>query len=712
MPLSPPPDILAPLLAPLDSLPGIGPHHAGLLEKICGGRRVIDLLFTLPERIEDRRQLLSLDQARLLPAGTLLTARARVEAIRAPSRPGLPTVVTLSEETSLTTLELVFFQKGRLSLPSIGSDLIVSGKTSFYQDRLTINGPDHLLPWEKRHLFPKLEPVWPLTAGLFNGTVRRAMQAALAKLPDLPEWHVPSLVAQRNWPRFTQALRGLQDPSAHQEMEDPFEFFARARARLAADELLADQLCLSLARRQAHERPGRSLPGTGELQTEMLNRFGHTPTAAQQQAFSEISADMRAPAPMTRLLQGDVGSGKTLVAMMAMLQAVESGAQAALMSPTELLAQQHFETLSQFCPVPPVFLSGRIKGRARQEALEQIASGTARLVVGTHALFQDKVQFADLGLAIVDEQHRFGVEQRMRLGAKGTATDLLVMTATPIPRTVQLAEWGEMGVSRIEGKPAGRLPVQTSVHDMAQMDSLLEGVQRALDSGQQIFWVCPMIENSESQSAAAAEERWAELTRRFGPLTGLAHGRQDPGERQQALEDFRTGKTRLLVATTVIEVGVDIPDATIMIIEEAERFGLAQLHQLRGRVGRGREKSYCLLLHHSDASPTARARLALLRETEDGFRIADEDFRLRGGGDLAGNRQSGLPGFRLATVENGLSHLLSTMEQEARLLLHQTPLLSPGPGTASGAPDSKAASLHQLLHLFDRARPERLLISG
>lgn len=705
MSLSYRPPELAPLFAPLDSLHGIGPRHAALLEKISGGRRVIDLLFTLPEKINDRRQLMSFDEARAQPPGTLLTTRAKLLSIRQPSRPGLPTVLTLEDGVSLATLELVFFQKGRLTLPDIGSELLISGKISFYQDRLTINGPDHLLPWEKRHLFPKLEPVWPLTAGLFNGTVRRAMMGALERLPELPEWHAPSLIAKHSWPSFAEALRGLHNPASlpdTKETEDPTLFFARARARLAADELLADQLCLGLARQQAQQRPGRALKGDGTLQEELLARFGYRPTTAQLQAFSEISADMKAPSPMTRLLQGDVGSGKTLVAMMAMLQAAESGTQAALMAPTDLLAQQHYETLSRYCPVSVAFLSGRVKGKARRETLERIASGEATLVVGTHALFQEKVAFADLGLAIIDEQHRFGVEQRMRLGEKGHATDLLVMTATPIPRTVQLAEWGEMGVSRIDSKPAGRKPIHTTVHDMDMMAPLLEGIQRALDSGKQIFWVCPLIENSESQSAAAAEDRWAELTQRFGPVVGLAHGRQDITERQSALDAFRAGTSRLLVATTVIEVGVDIPNATIMVIEEAERFGLAQLHQLRGRVGRGGEKSFCLLLHQPEASQTARLRLGLLRETEDGFRIADEDFRLRGGGDLAGNRQSGLPGFRLASSEPTLPHLLTTMNQEAKLALNQAPDLT-GP---QGTPFVK------LLHLFDRARPERLLVSG
>ena len=410
---------------------------------------------------------------------------------------------------------------------------------------------------------------------------------------------------------------------------------------------------------------------------------------------------MAATAPMMRLLQGDVGAGKTFVAMNAMLQAVESGAQAALMAPTEILARQHFETVSRLCPTQCVYLSGTIKGAARRETLAAIADGTARIIVGTHALFQEGVTFADLGLAVIDEQHRFGVKQRMNLSAKGQATDILVMTATPIPRTLQLMEWGEMSVSRLDSKPAGRQPIRTTLHNMDAMPDILAAISRAVANGVQVFWVCPLIENSETQSAAAAEERWAMLGERFPHIVGLAHGKQDIAIRQAALEAFRQGETRILVATTVIEVGVDIPNASVMVIEQAERFGLAQLHQLRGRVGRGSKKSFCLLLHDGMATPTAVRRLTLLRDTNDGFMIADEDYRIRGGGDLAGDRQSGLPGFRLAQGAR-ISLLLAAMQQDSERELMRNPSLE-GP---------RGAGLRIMLTLFDRSEPDRLLISG
>ncbi|MDF7674556.1 ATP-dependent DNA helicase RecG [Acetobacteraceae bacterium ESL0709] len=699
MPVSPPPALIEPLLAPLSSLPGVGPYHAGLLGKISAGKRVIDLLLTLPERYVDRRKLSFISETQNLEQGSIFTAHVKIVSFRRPQRTSQPATCHVEDETG--RMEIALFQKGKIAFPEPGTEMIVSGKISFYQNRPTISQPDYFLPWDKRFSFPQIEAVWPLTAGLYPSTVKRAMKAALLLVPDLPEWHNPGLMAEKQWPSFKEALTILHDPSLLKHEDDFSSILEKARMRLTADEVLADQLCLGWARLAIQQGSGRSLKGTGQYQSELRTRFGYIPTKSQEKAISEISRDMSAPHQMVRLLQGDVGSGKTFVAMITMLQAVESGAQAALMAPTEILARQHYETISRLCPVPTVFLSGAIKGNERKRILRDIASGAAKITVGTHALFQEGVEFADLGLAIIDEQHRFGVEQRLKFGNKGEHADLLVMTATPIPRTLLLAEWGEMGVSFLREKPANRLPVRTTVHDMERLDDVLAGIERSLAQGKQIFWVCPLIENSETQSAAAAEDRWAMLSKRFGPIIGLAHGRQDIAVRQEALSDFREGKTRLLVATTVIEVGVDIPNATIMIIEEAERFGLAQLHQLRGRIGRGSEASFCLLLHNHSASFTARKRLGLLRETDDGFRIADQDFALRGGGDLAGNRQSGLPGFRLAD-ELRLPLLIDSMNREATSMMSEKRQEN----------DKSKITQMSIVHLFDRAKPERLLRSG
>ncbi|EHH68541.1 ATP-dependent DNA helicase RecG [Gluconobacter morbifer] len=692
-------DLLSPLFAPLTTLPGIGPRHAGLLQKIAGGKRIVDLLFTLPERIVDRRILRTVAEGHNLAPGEILTCRVRVLSIRKAARPGQPSVIRTEDDTG--TLDLVFFQQRNMPAPIVGADLLVSGKTGWFQGSLTMPQPDHVMNWNRRETFPTLEPVWPLTAGLFPSTVRKAMRAALSLLPDLPEWQDHALMQKRRWPSFGQALRIMQSPDIIPPNIAWEPVRERALSRLAADELLADQLCFGLARLKARSRPGRSFTGPDSLRTEMRHRFGHTPTPAQSHAIAEISADLAAPTPMVRLLQGDVGAGKTFVAMNAMLQVVESGAQAALMAPTEILARQHFETISRLCPTKCVYLSGTVKGAARRDTLARIADGSARIVIGTHALFQEGVTFADLGLAVIDEQHRFGVEQRMNLSNKGQATDILVMTATPIPRTLQLMEWGEMSVSRLDSKPAGRQPIRTTLHGMESLPDILAAITRALSRNVQVFWVCPLIENSETQAAAAAEERWAMLSERFGEIVGLAHGKQDITVRQAALDAFRDGQFRILVATTVIEVGVDIPNASIMVIEQAERFGLAQLHQLRGRVGRGTQQSFCLLLHDRDATPTAVRRLSLLRDTNDGFLIADEDYRIRGGGDLAGNRQSGLPGLRLAQGQR-INILLTSMKQDAERELSRNP----------GLEGVRGHALKQLLALFNRTDTDKLLISG
>ena len=473
------------------------------------------------------------------------------------------------------------------------------------------------------------------------------------------------------------------------------------RARLAYDEFLAGQVALAVIRGRVRARPGRPLVGDSALRAKALERFGHTPTPSQTRALAEIDADLTSPRRMLRLLQGDVGSGKTLVAVLAMLRAVEAGAQAALMAPTEVLAKQHHRVLTRLCPVPVALLTGSVKGRERNRILRGLADGSLPIVVGTHALFQDAVEYKDLALAVIDEQHRFGVGQRLQLGGKGELTDVLVMTATPIPRTLLLTQWGEMDISRLTEKPAGRQPIRTTLHSIGTMPDVLDAIARALDRGAQIYWVCPLVAESEAIDLAAAEERYAELTGRFGDRVGLAHGQQSSEVRDAALAAFAAGTTRLLVATTVVEVGVDVPQATVMVIEHAERFGLAQLHQLRGRVGRAADASYCLLLHEDWVNETARRRLMMLRDTEDGFLIADEDFRLRGGGDVLGTRQAGAPGLRLADpVEHeGLLHMA---HRDAAVLLQRDPKLESERGRA----------VRVLLRLFERTAAMKTLAAG
>ena len=679
-------DPLAPLFAPLTSLRGVGDAVARLMARALGGDRVIDLLFHLPESYLDRRERSTIKSA--VP-GTIATIEVEVIRIEPPGTPRQPTRVIVSDPTGFA--ELLYFQRFPANKLPVGGKFLVSGK---FDDRRQMIHPDHVAPADRAATLPGFEPVWPLTAGLFAWHLRRPVAEAVARVPDLPEWHDLALIRRESWPGFAAALAGVQTPTAP---PDP-----ALRRRLAYDELLAGQIALTIVRNRNRERPGRALVGDGTLRAQALAAFGHRPTCAQTEALGEIDADLAAPRRMLRLLQGDVGSGKTLVAALAMLRAVEAGAQAAIMAPTELLAQQHMRSIERISPVPVALLTGAIKGRARARVLAGLADGSIPLVVGTHALVQKGVEFHDLGLAVIDEQHRFGVDQRLLLGNKGPATDVLVMTATPIPRTLLLTQWGEMTVSRIREKPAGRKPIRTTLHSLSTLPDVISAVARKLDEGARVYWVCPLVEENEELDLAAAEARYADLKQHFADRVGLAHGRQDSSVREAALADFAAGRTRLLVATTVIEVGVDVPEATVMVLEHAERFGLAQMHQLRGRVGRGAEASFCLLLHDDALQHYAKRRLMLLRDTEDGFRIADEDFRLRGGGDLLGTRQSGMPGWKIADpIED--ENLLHMAGQDAALLLQKDPRLNT-------TPRGHAARL--LLRLFDRTAAFRTLQSG
>ena len=561
--------------------------------------------------------------------------------------------------------------------------MLISGKSSVFAGRLNFSHPDHILPAEKAASLPAFEPVWRLTAGLGAWQLRRAIGLALARLPDLPEWLDPALLRREGWESFTGSLRALHAPS-----QPPGPAPA---LRLAYDEVFARQLAYGLAHRRRRDLGGRPIAAAGDLGRQALARFGHDLTPSQAEVLAEILADLAAPRRMLRLLQGDVGAGKTLVAMLAMLHVAEAGYQAALMAPTDTLARQHWRSFRQFAPIDTELLTGSVKGTERARVLHGLESGRLRLVVGTHALFQAGVAFRDLALAVIDEQHRFGVDQRLLLAGKGRLTDVLVMTATPIPRTLLLTHWGEMDVSRLVGRPAGRAGIRTTLHAESSLPDMIEAIGRALAAGGRIYWVCPLVTDSETSDLAAAEARFALFRARFGAEVGLVHGKQDTATREARLAAFASGRTPLLVATTVVEVGVDVPEANIMVIDHADRFGLAQLHQLRGRVGRGTAPSFCLLLHDDAITEAARARLCLLRDTSDGFVIADEDFRLRGPGEVLGTQQSGPAAYRLAHPEQQM-RLIDIANRDAQHLLAQDPELA--------GPRGQAARL--LLRLFNR----------
>ena len=667
---------LAPLFGPLASLPGVGPAIAKRLKEAVGGERVLDLLFHLPERYAQR---IRVDSPAEAPVDAEVILPALVTAFRATrSKLGRPYVEVRAEAGGKRLL--IRYINGNLGwlqklLPP-GTERLFAGKVKLEAgtysmiNPLSATGPEGL---------PELEPVWPLVKDLRLAQVAKAMGAALDRLPDLPEWQDAALLRREGWPGFAAALRAVQQPAV--APPPPL------RARLAYDEALAGQIALALVRRRVRQRAGRALAGDGRLRAQALAAFGHPLTPSQAHALAEIDADLAAPHRMLRLLQGDVGAGKTLVAVLALLRAVEAGAQGALMAPTELLARQHVRTLDRLCTPAGIrveLLAGSVKGAQRKRVLAGLASGAVQIVVGTHALFQEGVEFRNLGLAVVDEQHRFGVAQRLMLAEKGDSADMLVMTATPIPRTLLLTQWGEMSVSRLTGKPAGRQPITTTLHGLRQLPDVVAGLGRALDRGARVYWVCPLVEESDAIDFAAAETRFTELAARFPSQVGLAHGRMEPEEREKAIRAFAAGQTRILVATTVIEVGVDVPEATVMVIEHADRFGLAQLHQLRGRVGRGGDASYCMLLYDEALGLAARERLLILRDTEDGFLIADTDFRLRGAGEALGTRQSGLPVFRLGLTDGEAQEGLILMaNRDAALLLEKDPLLTGPRGQAA-----------------------------
>ena len=703
------PPLLNPLFAGASGLKGIGEKLDRLLAQFLRPAhatagtttRIIDLLFHLPSGLVDRRFRPSISE---LPRDGVVTVEARVMRHRPPPPMNrkVPYRVDVSDGTGV--LSLVFFHAYadsiRRALPE-GETRFISGKIDWFNAEPQIAHPDHVVSPEEFGRMPLIEPVYPLTEGVSGKLLAKAIAQALEKLPDLPEWQDPAFLQRNGWPSFGAALRALHHPETPSAIGPE----ALARRRLAYDELLSNQLALSLVRANMKRAQGRSLPGTGDLRCKLIAALPYSLTMAQTEAIAEILRDMGSGERMLRLLQGDVGSGKTVVALLALAAAVESGAQGALMVPTEILARQHHATLSRLCTAAGIsiaLLTGREKGKAREEILARLASGETQLLIGTHALFQADVHFRDLGLVVIDEQHRFGVHQRLALQAKaGGATDLLVMTATPIPRTLALTVYGDMDVSKLTEKPAGRLPIDTRVIPMSRMEEVVEGLSRAMAQGNRAYWVCPLVEESEAVDLAAAEERFLALAARFKGKVGLVHGRMKGPDKDRVMAEFKDGTLSLLVSTTVIEVGVDVPEATAIVIENAERFGLAQLHQLRGRVGRGSGKSSCLLLYQEPLGETAKARLSIMRETEDGFRIAEEDLRLRGAGEMLGTRQSGLPLFRMADLAVD-GDLLATARDDAQLVLNRDPKLTSPRGEA----------LRILLYLFERDEAIRLLSAG
>lgn len=699
------PALLDPLFSPLNTLPGIGPKIGELYARLLGREniedcRVVDLVFHAPHSLIDRRQQPGIANA---PQGVVVTITGRVDRHQPPppGKQNLPYRIFLHDDTG--ELALTFFRvKGNWlekSLP-VDETVIVSGKVDWFNGRPSMVHPDYMVKASEADNLPLVEPVYGLTAGLSARILRKSIEAAVARVPEMPEWIDGTLAEKQGFQSAADSFRALHEPRDATDIDPQ----APARRRLAYDEFLAGQLSLALVRQRLRKVAGTPVHATGKLSGPVIAALPFSLTASQSTAIADILKDMAGSDRMLRLLQGDVGSGKTMVALMAMLAAVESGGQAVLMAPTEILARQHFATLSKMAAPAGItmdVLTGRTKGKERDAILERIASGETRIVVGTHALFQDTVNYDRLTLAVVDEQHRFGVHQRLRLTAKGISPHMLVMTATPIPRTLVLAAFGDMDVSKLTEKPAGRKPIQTVTIPTERTDEIVDRLSAALKEGKKAYWICPLVEESEAIDVMSADERYQGLSKRFGRDVGLVHGRMNGAEKDAVMLAFKNGEIRLLVATTVVEVGVDVPDATIMVIEHAERFGLAQLHQLRGRVGRGDEASTCILLYKSPLGETGRARLSILRDSEDGFLIAEEDLKLRGEGELLGTRQSGTPGFRIASLE-AHGDLLEIARKDAAYMIERDPDLTSPRGEA----------LRTLLYLHRRDEAIRFLRAG
>ncbi len=692
------PEILFPLFADLKGLDGVGPRTAEHFAKM-DVEKPRDLLFTLPHNIVDRKIISSINQAEL---PSVVTVEVEVGLHQPNAVKGKPYRVMVQDAE--TSFQLVFFHAHadwlRKQLPA-GQRRVISGKLEIFDGLAQMVHPDYILCAGEIEKIPQIEAIYPLTAGITQKIIHKAALSVLERVSDLPEWIEPSVLKKNEWPAWKDAIIAAHSPTTPSDLSAS----SKARERLAYDEFLAHQTTLSLARANKRRAKGFTTSGTGILRNKVLAALPYKPTHAQSRSIDEITGDMAGDKRMSRLLQGDVGSGKTLVAFMALLTAVEAKGQGVMMAPTEILARQHLaglQPLAEQAGVVLEILTGRDKGKERKAKLKALAKGNIHILVGTHAVFQKDVEFADLRLAIIDEQHRFGVRQRMDLSAKGIAVDVLVMTATPIPRSLELANYGDMDISVLDEKPPGRKPVETVLVSNTRLDQVITRLKSAIKDGRQVYWVCPLVEESEVVDFAAAEDRYRSLRLALGEeCVGLVHGQMPHAQKDAAMAAFQSGKTSVLVATTVIEVGVDIPNASIMVVEQAEHFGLAQLHQLRGRVGRGAQASTCLLMYAPPLGEVAERRLTVMRETDDGFRIAEEDLKLRGAGDLLGVAQSGLPRFRIGDLEVQ-ADLMKIAFDDARLLINQDPTLKSPRGDA----------VRTLLFLMEQDKAIRLLSVG
>lgn len=682
------PEILNPIFCSLNTLKGVGERYLKLISGLIGGQKIVNLLWHFPYNIVDRTYTCPL---RNTEPGRIWTGAVTITQHIEPKNKKQPYRIICDDSTADITLNFFKYYKDSLKKQfPVGSTKIISGKTEWFGGQLQMSHPDYISEPENQDFIKGIEPIYPLCAGVTNKMIRSLLTQALSKLPDFQEWCDPLFLKENEYPSFKAAMFALHHPQNTADLSP----LAPHRQRLAYDELLANQLTLCLARLYHKKREGRKIEGNGILRQKLLESLPFELTDAQKRVLADIYQDQKSSYQGLRLVQGDVGSGKTIVSMLAMLNTVEAGAQAAIMAPTEILATQHFETISAWASILGIkveLLTGKIKSKKRLEILEKLISGEINILIGTHALFTDDVTFKDLAFIVVDEQHRFGVEQRLKLSQKGNKPDIVVMTATPIPRTLVLTEFGDMDYSKIDELPKGRKPVDTRIIPISKTDDVIAALKRKIETGAQAYWVCPLIEESEKTDLAAAMNRFETLKEIFSDYVGLIHGKMKETEKNAVMERFKNGEIKILVATTVVEVGVNVPEATVMIIERAERFGLAGLHQLRGRIKRGNEQGTCLLLYGYPLGQTAHERLNIMKQSEDGFVISEKDLDLRGGGEILGTKQSGFEQFKMADMQFH-KNLLYTAHKDAQIIINDDPNLQ----------TSRGASLRVLLYLFEQ----------
>lgn len=691
------PSILYPLFAPIDAIKGVGLKYGKLIKNLCGDK-IVDMLFHLPVNLIDRTYTPPLKDA---VDGRIWTGVVTITEHQKPATKKHPYRIYCTDGSA--EIVLVFFKVYADSLAKnypVGEKRAISGKLEYFNGMWQMSHPDYVVSAGNLKAIACQEPVYPLTAGITNKMVLKLREEALNRLPDFPEWLAPNSLQTLEYVSFKQALEKVHHPNNLADLLPN----STARRRLAYDEILSNQLALAFIRQKVKQQKGRAFKGNNSLYQKVLDSLPFSLTKAQENALAEIEKDQKEPYKMLRLLQGDVGSGKTVVALLSMLKVIEDGVQTALMAPTEILAKQHYETITELCKNTDInisLLTGKLRPKEKREIYAKLATGEINILIGTHALFTDSVKFKDLGYVVIDEQHRFGVNQRLSLSAKGEMCDVLVMTATPIPRSLLLTAYGDMDYSKIGELPAGRKPTKTVVMNVNKIPDVIEGLKRKLEQGTRAYWVCPLVEESEKSDLAAATERYEMLQKEFGDTVGLVHGKMKESEKDAVMEEFKLGKKTLLVATTVIEVGVNVPEATIMVIEHAERFGLAQLHQLRGRIKRGYEAGSCVLLYGYPISAEGRERLDIMKQTEDGFYIAEKDLELRGGGEILGTRQSGFTQFKLADMSCHTDLLIKARDDVQEILK-----------TDSKLETERGLALKILLYLFEQNEAVKTYLAG